>query len=248
MRPRFSPDGRSVLFLLEDRLNVHLARVPVAGGPVERVVGGDRVISAFDVGRKGEIVVLESQTDRPEEVSLVGPAGALKRLTQTNDEALAGVELAAVTRHEAKSADGTVVDYYLTRAKDASAGKRPAILSIHGGPVAQFQNEFDFEWQPAFDIVNHFTYAIVSDGDLMEGVARKPPSLAGHLQLGKLIYLYDDNHVTLAAGTDITFTEDRAQALRSLRLATQIGRRRQRPRRDRARAAARARRNARGPR
>ncbi|HEY6546426.1 MAG TPA: prolyl oligopeptidase family serine peptidase, partial [Vicinamibacteria bacterium] len=147
MRPRFSPDGRSLLFLLEDRLNVHLARVPVAGGPVERVVAGDRTISAYDVGRKGEIVVLESQTDRPEEVSLVGPAGALKRLTQTNDEALAGVELAAVTRHEAKSADGTVIDYYLTRAKDASAGKRPAILSIHGGPVSQFQNDFDFQWQ-----------------------------------------------------------------------------------------------------
>lgn len=146
-RPRFSPDGRSLLFLLEDRLNVHLARVTVAGGTVDRVVGGDRVVSAFDVGRKGEIVVLESQTDRPEEVSLVAPAGVLKRLTQTNDEALAEVDLATVTRHETKSADGTAVDYYLTRAKDASAGKRPAILRIHGGPVSQFQNEFDFEWQ-----------------------------------------------------------------------------------------------------
>src|SRR5438105_4763846 len=62
-----------------------------------------------------------------------------------------------------------------------------------------------------FDIVNHFTYAIVSDGDLMEGVASEAASLAGHLRLGKLIYLYDDNEVTLSAGTDITFTEDRAR-------------------------------------
>src|SRR5436190_6612928 len=62
-----------------------------------------------------------------------------------------------------------------------------------------------------FDIVNHFTYAIVSDGDLMEGVASEAASLAGHLRLGKLIYLYDDNQVTLSAGTDITFTEDRAR-------------------------------------
>ena len=62
-----------------------------------------------------------------------------------------------------------------------------------------------------FDIVDHFTYGIVSDGDLMEGVASEAASLAGHLQLGKLIYLYDDNEVTLSAGTDITFSEDRAR-------------------------------------
>ena len=62
-----------------------------------------------------------------------------------------------------------------------------------------------------FDLINHFTYAIVSDGDLMEGVASEAASLAGHLKLGKLIYLYDDNRVTLSAGTDITFTEDRAR-------------------------------------
>jgi transketolase len=62
-----------------------------------------------------------------------------------------------------------------------------------------------------FDIVDHHTYGIVSDGDLMEGVASEAASLAGHLQLGKLIYLYDDNRVTLSAGTDITFTEDRAR-------------------------------------
>jgi transketolase len=62
-----------------------------------------------------------------------------------------------------------------------------------------------------FEIINHFTYGLVSDGDLMEGIASEAASLAGHLQLGKLIYLYDDNRVTLSAGTDITFTEDRAR-------------------------------------
>ncbi|QIE29113.1 Transketolase (plasmid) [Caballeronia sp. SBC1] len=65
--------------------------------------------------------------------------------------------------------------------------------------------------RPGFDIVNHFTYGLVSDGDLMEGVASEAASLAGHLQLGKLIYLYDDNRITLSAGTGITFTEDRAR-------------------------------------
>jgi len=64
--------------------------------------------------------------------------------------------------------------------------------------------------QPGAAPIDHRTYAIVSDGDLMEGVAAEAASLAGHLGLGKLICLYDDNHVTLAGGTNITFTEDRA--------------------------------------
>ena len=58
--------------------------------------------------------------------------------------------------------------------------------------------------------VDHRTWAIVSDGDLMEGVASEAASLAGHLRLGKLTCLYDDNCVTLSAGTAITFSEDRA--------------------------------------
>ena len=65
--------------------------------------------------------------------------------------------------------------------------------------------------RPGFIVVDHATYAIVSDGDLMEGVGAEAASLAGHLRLGKLTCLYDDNRVTLAAGTDITFSEDRAQ-------------------------------------
>lgn len=65
--------------------------------------------------------------------------------------------------------------------------------------------------RPEFEVIDHATYAIVSDGDLMEGVAAEAASLAGHLKLGKLICLYDDNRVTLAAGTNITFSEDRAQ-------------------------------------
>ena len=60
-------------------------------------------------------------------------------------------------------------------------------------------------------VIDHRTWAIVSDGDLMEGVASEAASLAGHLKLGKLVCLYDDNYVTLAGGTDITFSEDRAK-------------------------------------
>ena len=57
-------------------------------------------------------------------------------------------------------------------------------------------------------LIDHYTYALVSDGDLMEGISAEAGSLAGHLKLGKLIYLYDDNLVSLAADTSVTFTED----------------------------------------
>ncbi len=62
--------------------------------------------------------------------------------------------------------------------------------------------------RPGFPIFGHFTYAIVSDGDLMEGVSHEAASLAGHLGLGKLIYLYDDNEISIEGSTDLTFTED----------------------------------------
>ena len=79
-----------------------------------------------------------------------------------------------------------------------------------GMAVAEAQLAAQYNRQ-GFAVVDHATYAIVSDGDLMEGVGAEAASLAGHLRLGKLTCLYDDNRVTLAAGTDITFSEDRAQ-------------------------------------
>jgi transketolase len=62
--------------------------------------------------------------------------------------------------------------------------------------------------KPEFSLIDHYIYAIVSDGDLMEGVASEAASLAGHLKLGKLIYLYDDNRVTIEGFTDLAFSEN----------------------------------------
>jgi transketolase len=67
--------------------------------------------------------------------------------------------------------------------------------------AAQFNKE-------EFPIIDHYIYAIVSDGDLMEGIAAEAASLAGHLKLGKLIYLYDDNQVTIEGSTSLSFSED----------------------------------------
>jgi transketolase len=65
------------------------------------------------------------------------------------------------------------------------------------------------------ELVDHWTYGIVSDGDLMEGVASEAASLAGHLGLGRVVYLYDDNEISIEGSTHITFTEDRAARFES---------------------------------
>ena len=64
--------------------------------------------------------------------------------------------------------------------------------------------------RPGHRVVDHYVYAIVTDGDLMEVVASEAASLAGHLRLGRLIYLYDDNRITIDGSTALTFTENRA--------------------------------------
>ncbi len=64
--------------------------------------------------------------------------------------------------------------------------------------------------RPGHEIVNHYTYVICSDGDLMEGLSHEAASLAGHLKLGKLLCLYDDNRISIEGSTDLAFTEDRA--------------------------------------
>ncbi len=69
--------------------------------------------------------------------------------------------------------------------------------------------------QRGHEIIDPFIYAIVTDGDLMEGVTSEAASLAGHLSLGRLIYLYDDNHISIDGSTDLSFTEDRAARFRS---------------------------------
>lgn len=69
--------------------------------------------------------------------------------------------------------------------------------------------------QPGFEIVNHYTYVMCGDGDMMEGISGEAASLAGHLGLGKLICLYDDNQISIEGGTYITFTEDVAMRFKA---------------------------------
>src|SRR6185436_9691936 len=148
-RPTFTPSGEQVVFLLEDAGNVHLARVPAAGGAVVRIFAGERDISAFDISKTADTAILQSQPQQPSEVYVVkgAEAGEPVRVSHVNDEFLAKIALGTVERFKAKSADGTMIDAYLTRPPDAPAGKLPTILRIHGGPVAQYSTGFNLEWQ-----------------------------------------------------------------------------------------------------
>lgn len=76
-----------------------------------------------------------------------------------------------------------------------------------GFAIAEAHMAAEFN-RPGHEIIDHYTYAIVTDGDLMEGISYEAASLAGHLKLGKLIYFYDNNHISIDGDTELAFTDD----------------------------------------
>ena len=145
--PVWSSDGSSITFLLEDDRAVGLARIPAAGGAIERLVSGSRVVSAFTAGAGGKVAVLASTPLVPDEVFALDGT-TLRPLSHQNDEWLARSRLAEVEPITFKSRDGTAINGFTLKPPDFVPGKRyPTILRIHGGPVSQYQYEFDFQLQ-----------------------------------------------------------------------------------------------------
>jgi transketolase len=99
-------------------------------------------------------------------------------------------------------------EYGLTPGVEATTGPLgQGIGNAVGMAIAETMLAARFN-RPGYEIVNHYTYALCGDGDLMEGVSSEAASLAGHLKLGKFIVLYDDNHVSIEGSTELAFTED----------------------------------------
>jgi dipeptidyl aminopeptidase/acylaminoacyl peptidase len=148
LSPTFSPDGGSVLFLLEEDRAYHLARVPAAGGAVERLVEGKRTIEDLSVGKDGRIALTSSTTGHPTEVFAV-EGRELRKVSGQNDSWLKQVRLAAVEEISFKSRDGTTINGFMLKPPGYRAGTRyPTILRIHGGPVWQFFHDFaNLDWQ-----------------------------------------------------------------------------------------------------
>jgi dipeptidyl aminopeptidase/acylaminoacyl peptidase len=148
LSPTFSPDGSSVLFLLEDDRVFHLARVPVAGGEVERLVEGKRTIEDLSVGKDGRLALTSSTPAHPTEVFAV-ERGGLRKLSAQNDAWLREVRLATTEEISFKSRDGTSIHGFMLKPPGYRPGTRyPTILRIHGGPVWQFYHDFaNLDWQ-----------------------------------------------------------------------------------------------------
>jgi dipeptidyl aminopeptidase/acylaminoacyl peptidase len=147
-RPTWSADGASVWFLLEDDLIQTVARVPAAGGAIERwedpVRDASGVVESFAVGRDGRVAAVLSRPHQPAEVFARDGAG-WRALSAHNAELLARVELATVERVVATSADGTPVHGVLLLPPGHQPGRRyPTVAYVHGGPVAQDALEFDW--------------------------------------------------------------------------------------------------------
>jgi transketolase len=102
-------------------------------------------------------------------------------------------------------------EYGLTPGVDATTGPLGQGFANGVGMAIAEAHLASIYNRPGHDIIDHTTYGIVTDGDLMEGIAAEAASLAGHLRLGKLIYLYDDNRISIEGSTDIAFTEDRGK-------------------------------------
>lgn len=147
LSPAWSADGSSILFLLEDDRVTSLASVPARGGTVQSLTKGRRLVSDFSIGPGGKVALLASTPAAPAEVFAL-EGGGLRGLSRQNDQWLRNIQLAPVEEISFESRDGTPINGFLVRPVGHRSGMRvPTVLRIHGGPVYQFSNEFDFGWQ-----------------------------------------------------------------------------------------------------
>ncbi len=150
-KPRWSPDGRSVIALIERNRVTHLSRIDVDSGAVTSLTRGPRFEYDFAVAANGRVATLGGDDHHPYEISAVEGEGVegegLRPLTAHNSW-LAEMRLAPVEDIAFQSADGAMIEGLLVRPLDYEPGRRyPTILRLHGGPVYQFSHEFMADWQ-----------------------------------------------------------------------------------------------------
>lgn len=144
--PSWTADGQALIFSVEDDRAVWIGRLSAAGGTVEALTTGRRVVSDPSLGgTDGGIAVLASTPGEPAEVYALAD-GVLRALSHQNDALRDELQLATVTDFTSKSKDGTVVHGLLTRPAGAAEGEKlPTLLYIHGGPNGQDEYSFNFD-------------------------------------------------------------------------------------------------------
>ena len=144
---RWAPDGQWIYFIYDFESGSRIGRVRPGDGKLEDVVGGDVNVTAMDVAAGGTLALtLEAGNGAPELHAFA--RSKLKRLTGINDEFLRSVALGSKEKVSFRSADGTMVEAFVTKPPNFVAGRRyPTILHIHGGPVGQFAWGYDVKAQ-----------------------------------------------------------------------------------------------------
>ncbi len=145
--PRFSVDGESIYFVLEDSGERQLARITVGGGAVERLITGSQIVNRFEIGKDGTIAALVTGPHLPPEV-FIYTRGELEQVSHVNEKFLSEVRLGAVEEIRFKSKDGTEIEAFVVKPPVFDPSVRyPALLRIHGGPVSQYDYGFNFQAQ-----------------------------------------------------------------------------------------------------
>ena len=145
--PRFSPDGKSVIAITEERGEQNLVAVNIVDGSCSRLIQGEDTAIEFDIGEIGEIFALVTRPELPDELFAVSD-GSLKQLSRVNEKIMADITTGTVEKFSFKSSDGTAVESFVTFPPNFKEGKKcPGLLMIHGGPQAQYDYRFDFEAQ-----------------------------------------------------------------------------------------------------
>jgi dipeptidyl aminopeptidase/acylaminoacyl peptidase len=163
--PRFSPDGASILFRVQDRGTVTLQEVTLESGVVTGVITGDRRVGSNSSAPDGTVVAVLSETDMPGEIFGIDRSrGAskkdrLRQLTHINEEALTGIRFAGVEKITATSDDGTQIEALVYKPPGFEQGQRyPTILWPHGGP--QSQHDWGFSFTPQLYAANGYVVVL----------------------------------------------------------------------------------------
>lgn len=144
--PKFSTDGKTILFLLEENGTSVLASIDTKGKNFKRIIAGNISISGYDIQAETIVPILGTE-NRPNNLYTF-EKNKLKELTFVNDLLLAGIKKPIIEKINFKSTDGTPIEGFVVKPIDFDTSKKyPTILWIHGGPTAQYDFSFDPESQ-----------------------------------------------------------------------------------------------------
>jgi len=158
-KPKFSEDGKSIYFLLEENGTSVLASTGISGNRLKKVVTGDISIGDYDL-HENQIVTLTGKANRPNNL-YVFEDNMLRELTNVDDDVLANVKKPSIEEIKFKSKDGTPVEGFVVKPIDFDSSKKyPTILWLHGGPTSQY--DFSFDSEPQLFAANGYVVLLIN--------------------------------------------------------------------------------------